>query len=140
MTTDKLKGQARDLSSGLKSFHKSLIQAEVGDDPSLDNPYTQLFALIGDPRFAWMGTVSGLITRIDEALAAKPNEEPDLPALLPQWRHEAAAFIGVGANEPDPKFRTRHIMALQKEPQVGLATGRLRRLLADLASPGEPAQ
>lgn len=140
MTTDHLKDQARDLSAGLKSFHKALIQAEIGDDPNLDNPYTQLFALIGDPRFAWMGAVSGLITRIDEALAAKAHEQPDLSALVPQWRHEAAAFIGEGANEPDPDFRMRHITALQKEPQVGLATGRLRRLLADLAPPDATAQ
>lgn len=125
---------ARDLSAALKDFHRALIRAEVGDDPTLDNPYTQLFALIGDPRFAWMGVVSRLVTRIDEALAGKAEEAPDFAALLPLWRDEAAEFLGEGAKASASDFRQRHLSALQKEPDVGLATGRLRRALA--ATPG----
>lgn len=140
MTDDALDRQAADLSSALKAFHKALIQAEVGDDTTLDNPYSQLFALIGDPRFAWMGAVSRLITRIDEALAARADEQPDLGTLLPQWRDEAAALIGEGTREPDPDFRMRHLMALQNEPHVGLATGKLRQALARQSGSGAEGQ
>lgn len=135
MTDQTFEQQAAELSSALRAFHRALIEAEVGDDPTLGNPYTQLFALIGDPRFAWMGAVSRLIARIDEVLASKPGERPDLGQILPQWQDEAAAFIGEGAGEPDPGFRMRHLTALQKEPRVGLATGKLRRALADRSKP-----
>ena len=120
------------LSKALQAFHRALIRAEVGDDPNLNNPYTQLFALIGDPRFAWMGVVSRLVTRIDEALAGKSDPAPDFAGLLPMWRAEVAALLGDGGEEADAQFRLGHLMAIQKEPEVGIATGRLRKLVADL--------
>ena len=124
--------RAAELSSALKDFHRALIRAEVGDDPALQNPYTMLFALIGDPRFAWMAALSGLITRIDETLADKATGPDAVLAMLPEWREEAVSFIGEGERAADPQFRLRHLTALQNEPQVGLATGRLRRMLATL--------
>ena len=127
--SDDAADKAKALSLALKHFHRALIRAEIGDDPNLDNPYTQLFALIGDPRFAWMGVVSRLIARIDERLADKAKDAPDIASLLPLWHEEAAQLLGDGAPEADP-FRLRHLAALQNEPEVGLATGRLRRLLA----------
>ena len=116
------------LSSALKDLHRALIRAEIGDDPALQNPYTMLFALIGDPRFAWMGTLSELIARIDHMIADK---EVDETAALPGFRDEAAGLIGEAGGEAAAAFRLRHLMALQKEPEVGLATGRLRKLLAN---------
>ncbi|MBX9452276.1 hypothetical protein [Neoaquamicrobium sediminum] len=116
------------LSSALKDLHRALIRAEIGDDPALQNPYTMLFALIGDPRFAWMGTLSELIARIDHMVADK---EVDEIAALPGFREEAAGLIGEAGGEAAAAFRLRHLMALQKEPEVGLATGRLRKLLAN---------
>lgn len=116
------------LSSALKDLHRALIRAEIGDDPALQNPYTMLFALIGDPRFAWMGTLSELIARIDHMVADKEVNEI---AALPGFREEAAGLIGEAGGEAAAAFRLRHLMALQKEPEVGLATGRLRKLLAN---------
>lgn len=127
---------AATLSQALKDFHRALIRAEIGDDPALGNPYTMLFALIGDPRFAWMGTLSRLIARIDEMIAEGGIGEP---GALPALREAAAALIGEGEGEADPVFRLRHLTALQKEPEVGLATGRLRKALAGLpAAPAKP--
>ncbi len=137
MPDSEARQQATALSSALKDFHRALIRSEVGDDPNLNNPYTQLFALIGDPRFAWMGVVSRLVTRIDEALVDKSGEAPDIGKLLYVWHDEAAELLGEGAQESAAQFRLRHLMALQKEPEVGLATGRLRRALASL--PRNPA-
>lgn len=124
------------LSQALKDFHRALIRAEIGDDPALNNPYTMLFALIGDPRFAWMGALSRLIARIDEMTAEGGIGEA---GALPPLREAAAALIGEGEGKADPVFRLRHLTALQKEPEVGLATGRLRRVLAELpAAPAKP--
>jgi hypothetical protein len=126
-----MKEDAAALSRALQELHRALIRAEIGDDPDLANPYTQLFALIGDPRFAWMGTISQLIARIDHNVAEGEISEPGIFAAL---RVEAAALIGEGEGPQDDRFRLQHLMAIQKEPEVGLATGRLRALLRRTAT------
>ena len=118
---------AAELSSALKELHRALIRAEIGDDPALQNPYPMLFALIGDPRFAWMGPLSQLIARIDEQVAEDGITDAEILAAL---HGDVADLTGEGNDAAT--FRMRHVMALQKEPQVGLATGRLRRVLATL--------
>jgi hypothetical protein len=127
---------AAELSGALKELHRALIRAEIGDDPALANPYTMLFALIGDPRFAWMGPLSRLITRIDQQVAeGQIAGEAALLAL----HEEAFDLASRGKGEGLAVFRMRHVMALQREPQVGLATGRLRKVLASLPPlPEEP--
>jgi hypothetical protein len=121
--------QAKTLSDALKDFHRALIRAEIGDDPVLNNPYTMLFALIDNPAYAWMGRLSRLIARIDEQISDGTVAEP---GVLAAYAREAAALIGQGEGEADPAFRLRHLTALQKEPEVGLATGRLRAALRNL--------
>lgn len=125
--SDPRAARAADVSSALKELHRGLIRAEIGDDPSLDNPYTMLFALIGDPRFAWMKGLSELIARIDEETG---EAEPMAAGRLAAIRDEAAAFLGEGPLAPDSGFRLRYLMAVQKDPAVGLAAGRLRKALA----------
>lgn len=125
--TDETAARARDLSIALQGFHRALVRAEIGDDPAYDSPYTKLFALIGDPRFAWMRGVPELIARIDQHVHEETVGEP---GLLDGLHAEAAALIGEGDLKPDDGFRLRHLIALQKEPEVGLATGRLREVLA----------
>lgn len=120
---------AAELSIALKDLHRALIRAEIGDDPALQNPYTMLFALIGDPRFAWMGALSELVARIDQKTV---DGEAGEAGALESFRDEAAGLIGEGGGEAAAAFRLRHLMALQKEPEVGLATGRLRKVLARL--------
>jgi len=124
---------AVELSSALKDLHRALIRAEIGDDPALSNPYTALFALIGDPRFSWMGVLSQLIARLDQQIADGETAEP---GILASARAEAAALLGEGT-ETDAAFRLRHLTALQNAPEVGLATGRLRKALTKLPAPPE---
>ena len=122
--------RARMLSSALKTFHRALIEAEAGADAALDNPYSRLFALIGDPRFAWMSPLSGLIVRLDEAVDDEATDAVAVSALA----GVAAALIAHGRAHADASFRMRHLTALQTEPHVGLATGRLRSTLNALAA------
>lgn len=124
--------RAAGLSTALKDLHRALIRSEVGDDPALANPYTMLFALIGDPRFSWMGVLSDLITRIDEAVVEGEIGEA---GRLSGFRDEASSLIGEGGGEAAAAFRLRHLMALHREPDVGLATGKLRKALAGLVAP-----
>jgi hypothetical protein len=136
--TDGLRGReghpvarARELSAALKDFHRALIHSEIGNDPSLDNPYTTLFALINHPHYAWMGVLSRLITRIDQHVDEGETADPGLVRAL--FDEASGLLDGTGA-DATAEFRMRYVMALQKEPEVGLATGRLRRVLA--ARPG----
>jgi len=113
----------------LKELHRALIRSEIGNDPALQNPYTALFALIGDPAFAWMGPLSQLIARLDQQVIDKEIAGME---MLAQPRVEAARLVGEEKDENLAVFRMRHVMALQKEPEVGLATGRLRKALAKI--------
>lgn len=121
-------GQLAGISDALKALHRALILSETGDDPNLEGPYSKLFALANDPRFAWMGVLSRLIVEIDETLDAdEPQEAGTAEALI----RRAGALISEQAAEPQiDEFRLKRMMALQREPQVGLATGRLRAALA----------
>ena len=131
-TSNSVPALAGDLSAALKTFHKALIEAEAGSDPSLQNPYTRLFAVIGDPRFAWTSPLAQLIVRLDELLA---EGEISMPEHLAPFREEVARMLGEGDGE-DTAFRLRYLIALQKSPDVALATGGLRRALAKLPGAG----
>lgn len=121
---------ANELSSALKELHRALIRADIGDDPVLQSPYSALFALIGDPRFNWMEPLSKLIVVIDEKVAGKEITGMDMVIEL---RRQAGGLIGEGKGPSSEVFRMHHVMALQKDPEAGLATGRLRKVLAKIA-------
>ncbi|WP_163269120.1 hypothetical protein [Chelativorans alearense] len=126
--TDSVAVLAGALSSALKSLHRALILAEAGDEEALKNPYTLLFALIDDPRFAWTSRLSQLIVRLDEMLQEEEFSTAD--DLLP-FRDEVARMLGEEEGE-SAEFRLRYLTALQKAPDVALATGGLRRVLSKL--------
>src|SRR5690606_30623011 len=129
--TDSVQDLARDLSGALKAFHRALIEAEAGGDPSLENPYSRLFAVIGDPRFAWTNPLAQLILQLDERMAQ--GDISTTEDLLP-FREKVSRILGedrTGGGE-DASFRLRYLIALQNSPDVALATGGLRRMLARL--------
>lgn len=122
--------QGRQLSAGLKELHRALLHAEAGDDPAMrESPYTMLFAVIGeDPRFKWMAGLTRLIVDLDERLAAK---EPFEPENLAPFVSNARRLLGI-EEEADKEFRLRYLIAVQKEPSVGIAAGQLRAVLSEL--------
>ena len=126
--TEELKAKAAELSTALRDLHKALIHAEAGDDPAYANPYTLLFDVIGNPRFAWLESLSQLIVVLDEARADKEAFSGD---ILADAARSAGRLIGEGEDH-DAQFRLRHLMAMQNAPDVAMATGRLRRTLATL--------
>jgi len=119
---------ADELSLRLRDFHRALILSEAGDDPSFRNPYTFLFAVIGDPRFAWTNKLAQLIVKLDEQVAEGEISSPE--HLLP-FSEAVSRMLG-GAEGEDAEFRLRHLIALQKAPDVALATGALRKMLTRL--------
>jgi hypothetical protein len=128
MTKD-LKTRADDLARALRDLHKALIYFEAGGDSAYENPYTLLFAVIGNPQFAWLEGLSQLIVLIDEARTDKDGALTE--AVLADAVSSARRLIGEGEDH-DAQFRLRHLMAVQNAPDVAIATGKLRRVLADL--------
>ncbi|MBL0935684.1 MAG: hypothetical protein IBJ07_13145 [Rhizobiaceae bacterium] len=126
--SDDLAKRAAELSTALRDMHKALIHAEAGDDPAYANPYTLLFDVIGNPRFAWLESLSQLIVVLDEARADKETFSGD---ILTDAARSAGRLIGEGEDH-DAQFRLRHLMAVQNAPDVAIATGRLRRTLASI--------
>lgn len=124
---------ADQLSAGLRELHRALIVAEAGEDFSQQNPYTFLFAVIGDARFAWINGLTQLIVRLDEAIA---EGEISSGEQLEPFRSDASRLLGGGA---DADFRLRHLMAIQRAADVAIATGGLRRALADMPAVREAA-
>ena len=124
--TEDLQAKAAALSTALRDLHKALIHAEAGDDPAYSNPYTLLFDVIGNPRFAWLESLSQLIVVLDEARADKETFSGE---VLAGAAASAGRLIGEGEDH-DAQFRLRHLMAMQNAPDVAMATGRLRRTLA----------
>ena len=130
MTKD-LKTRADDLARALRDLHKALIHAEAGDDPAYENPYTLLFAVIGNPRFSWLESLSQLIVLIDEARTDKEGALTE--AVLRDAVASAKRLIGEG-DDHDAQFRLRHLMAVQNAPDVAIKTGKLRSILVELDS------
>ncbi|MHB2265380.1 hypothetical protein [Aliihoeflea sp. PC F10.4] len=133
MTKD-LKTRADDLARALRDMHKALIHAEAGDDPAYQNPYTLLFEIIGNPRFSWLESLSQLIVLIDEARTDKEGALTE--AVLANAIASARRLLGEGKGH-DTQFRLHHLMAVQNAPDVAITTGKLRRLLDELAPPSQ---
>lgn len=68
-----------------------------------------------DPRFAWLGLLSGLIVRLD-------TEEQPAPILA-----EAATLLRC---EGGGEFASRYVAAIQASPEVAVAGARARKAVS----------
>ena len=78
-----------ELRTVLLHLHKTLIDWQRSDYEQDNGPMAAnqlLHIIFNDEAFAWLRSMSGLIVRIDEALAAKPPESPAAAPLIAQAR------------------------------------------------------
>jgi hypothetical protein len=131
--TDRRRTQLMDLRSRLLSLHKALLddakaayemdRGRVGSNANL------LQLVINDPWFAWLHSVSELIVRIDENMAAdSPTTDSDVDALADQVEKLLTA------SETGEGFQRRYYEALQRQPAVVLAHAEVRRTLKSMKS------
>ena len=122
------------LRNGLLSLHKTLLDSERAsyerDVARIQSPNEMLHLLLNDPWFAWLRELSQLVVLIDEAMDAK---EPPTAA-------EAERFIAQSRelllpNQTGAGFQKRYDEAMQRDPDVVLAHGRMRQVLTKLGSP-----
>ena len=115
----------RELRTALLHLHKTLIdwqRAEYELDHGAMAPMQLLQVIFNDEHFAWLRSMSGLIVRIDEALAAKPPEAPAVAPLLALARELASPQAGSA-------YAQRYHAALQELPDAVLAHRDLVTLL-----------
>jgi catechol 2,3-dioxygenase len=117
-----------DLRLRLLALHKSLLDdaktAYEMDRGRIPSAGALLQLVIGDPWFAWLHQLSGLIVRIDEMAApgAKATES-DARALFEQVDRLLIP------SETGADFARRYFEALQRQPAVVLAHGDVKRVL-----------
>lgn len=120
-----------ELRNGLMRVHKTLLDSERAvyerEVARIGSPGQLLGLLLHDPWFAWLRELSELVVVIDEMLDA---EEPatifDADRLVTQARTLLSpAEYGSG-------FGRRYFEALQRDPDVVLAHGRMMKAFSAL--------
>ncbi len=117
----------QELSSVLRHLHRSLIEAESLNFPEATGPFDRLVMVVEHPAFNWLHALSELIVEIDElADAAADTAHPITPC-----KEVIERLLG-----PAPAlredFRSRYLELMQTAPDVAIASGAVRRLLARL--------
>jgi catechol 2,3-dioxygenase len=117
-----------DLRTRLLALHKALLDdAKVAyelDRGSIPSSGALLQLVIGDPWFAWLQQLSGLIVRIDEVTGTEAKAtEADAKALFEQVDRLLIP------SETGAEFARRYFEALQRQPAVVLAHGDVKRVL-----------
>ena len=119
----------RELSHALRALHKALLDAELDNFPMARGAGDRLKLVIDHPSFAWLHALSELIVEFDELAESDPAVIP----VTRQSRDAVERLLGP-APASNAEFRSRYLEYLQRAPEVALATGAVRRLLARTGS------
>ena len=117
----------------LLELHKTLIDSEravyEADIGPVESPHHFFQLLTNDPWFAWLRPISQLIVAIDEVLdAPEPLTNDNIEAMI-----QESVFLLVPARMKG-EFGVRYLAALQRDPAVVLAHGKVTKRLPS----GEP--
>ncbi len=128
---DPVQQRLTDLRNGLLGLHKTLLDSERAryerDIARINSSGELLKLVLYDPWFAWLHELSEFVVLIDETLDAK---EP--PAGIEAERLIAQAWELLSPDEMGTGYPRRYFEALQRDPDVVLAHGRMRKLLTRL--------
>lgn len=126
--TNAAQQRLQDLRNELIRLHKTLLDSERGvyerDIERVPSPGRMLRLVMGDPYFAWLHKVSELIVAIDERLA---GDEPAAPADAERFIGETRGLLVPAENGEE--FGSRYFQALQRDPAVVIAHGRMMSAL-----------
>ncbi len=124
----RLNAQLNAAHGSLLAIHKALLDHERAryerERGAIRSPGDLLQLVINDPWFAWLRTLSGLITQIDEFISSKDPAAPgEGEALLAQSRKLTS--LGSDGGE----FQREYQRALQESSEVALAHGQWRLIV-----------
>jgi hypothetical protein len=118
--------QLHQLARALRDLHKQLIHLESQYFGNVGSPLEQLQLITNHPHFAWLQKLSGLMAQIDERL---DDKEPVTPAEAKAFRQSLEILIGP-CEEGDQEFRAKYNALLHDGPELVMAHGAVRKLLA----------
>jgi hypothetical protein len=128
---DLTKQRLTDLRNGLLSLHKTLLDSERAtyerDIARIGSSGELLKLVLYDPWFAWLHELSEFVVLIDETL----DDKDGLDGINAE-RFVAQAWELLAPNETGSGFAKRYFEALQRDPDVVLAHGRMRKVLTAL--------
>jgi len=120
--------QLHQLARALRDLHKQLIHIDSQYFGNVGSPLEHLQLITNHPHFAWLQKLSGLMAQIDERLDEK---EPVTPAEAKAFRQSLERLIGP-CEEGDQAFRAKYNAMLHDGPELVMAHGAVRKLLAAL--------
>ena len=118
------------LARALRDLHKHLIHVEAQYYGAVGSPLELLQLVTNHPHFAGLQKLSTLMAQLDERL---DDPDPVDPATARAFRSAIEALIGP-APDGDLEFRAKYTALLHDSPEIVMAHGAVRRLLADLAA------
>jgi hypothetical protein len=135
---DLTKQRLTDLRNGLLSLHKTLLDSERAsyerDIARIGSSGELLKLVLYDPWFAWLHELSEFVVLIDETVDAIDGKlGPSEPApIIDAERLIAQSWELLAPNETGTGFAKRYFEALQRDPDVVLAHGKMRKILSNL--------
>ena len=103
----------------LLALHKSIIDAERDaiekTEGAKPTPNQLLQRLVSDPALAWLGALTSLIVRLDEAMEPDATESPAVVVAY------AVDLLTPGDEETTHAFKVGYARMLQESPHVVLA-------------------
>ncbi len=128
---DPIQQRLTELRNGLLRLHKTLLDSERAryerDIARINSSGELLKLVLYDPWFAWLHELSEFVVLIDETLDAK---EP--PAGIEAERLIAQAWELLAPDEMGTGYQQSYFEALQRDPDVVLEHGKMRKLLTRL--------
>nr|WP_315250113.1 hypothetical protein [uncultured Duganella sp.] len=121
-----MKTQLTELTRALRDLHKQLINLETQYFGAVGSPLEHLQLITNHPHFAWLQKLSGLMTQLDERL---DDPEPVTAEEAKAFRQSLEMLIGP-CEEGDQEFRARYNALLHDGPELVMAHGAVRKLLA----------
>lgn len=116
----------RSLGRALRDLHKQLIQVETQNFGVVGSPLEHLHLVVNHPHFSWLQKLSGLMAQMDERL-----DEPEEPSAADAYAFRVAIEELIGPGEKgDMAFRARYNAVLHDSPDLVMAHGALRQILA----------
>jgi hypothetical protein len=127
-TDDTQRAQLKALNHALRDLHKQLIHIETQYFGAVGSPLEHLQLITNHPHFAWLQKMSGLMAQLDERLE---DDEPITPVEAQAFRRSLEMLIGP-CEEGDQEFRAKYNALLHDGPELVMAHGAVRKVLATI--------
>jgi hypothetical protein len=129
---DKLAQRAKlnTLARALRDLHKQLIHVETQYFGNVGSALEHLQLVTSHPHFAWLQKMSGLMAEMDERI---DEPEPISATDALAFRKAIEGLIGP-SEDGDKAFQAKYTALLHDAPEIVMAHGAVRKLLAEITA------